>query len=93
MLSKNSIPRIEAVITTAIPMIPINIPRITARPSFFRMPSEMIRMPTPGIKLDRGIGSNIRTAKAKEKPPIILSPSGVKQKSSRGSKNLSALPV
>ena len=60
ILPINSKPRIVKVVDTMIPINPIIIPQINATPSLLNKPSDIINIPTPGIKFERGIGSKIK---------------------------------
>ena len=74
-----------------IPTTPINIPQITAKPSFCKRPKEIIKIPRPGIKLESGIGITINEEKIIVKNPIILSALWVVIKKRRGFRIISTL--
>lgn len=93
ILAINSKPRIVKVVDTMIPINPIMIPQINATPSLLNKPSDIINIPTPGIKFERGIGSKIKEENIKIKRPITLSPLGQNMNSRRGLRIFSALPV
>lgn len=88
-----STPNKIAEIETTKPTIPTIIPIITNKPSFPSNPKEIINTPSPGIKLESGIGIKTKAEKTKEKNPIILSIKGEIINNKRGLRILSTLRI
>ncbi len=77
----------------AIPAIPINIPIRITRPSLPINPKEIVRTPSPGMKLESGIGSRIKEEKSRIKKPITLSAKLDVMNKKRDLKNLSTFLI
>ena len=75
------------------PLVPTAIPNSTIKPSFPSNPKEMIKIPSPGMKLESGIGKRMKKEKMNAKMPIILSAIGEIMKSRRGLRIFSTLPM
>ena len=68
------LPRIITEAVKTAPTIPTTIPKKIVTPSRLNSPNDIITMPKAGIKLVKGKGIAIDTAKIKEKKPIICVP-------------------
>lgn len=73
------------------PIIPTEIPRIINNPSFPISPKDVINIPNPGIKFERGNGIRIKLENPKRKKPIIFSAIELLISEKRGFKILSIL--
>jgi len=69
---------------TVMPKMPTVIPSSTTKPSLPKSPKEVIKMPSPGMKLESGIGSKMNEEKSREKNPIKRSAVLVVMKARRG---------
>ena len=63
----------EIMIEIKIPKKPTKMPKIITNPSLPSNPKEIIKIPNPGIKFDKGMGIITNPAKIKINAPIILS--------------------
>ena len=85
----NSIPKKIASAETPTPKQPTVMPRIITKPSLDNIPNEAIRIPSPGMQLERGIGNKIKLEKNNIKNPVMRSARGLVMNKQRGFKNLS----
>jgi hypothetical protein len=69
------------------------IPAIITKPSFPIKPKEIINTPSPGMKLERGIGIKTKLEKISAKNPTIFCACGVIIKERRGRMTRSALRI
>ena len=75
------------------PIVPIQIPMMSNKPSFPKRPNEMINMPNPGKKFDKKTGINTHPANIKMNTPMILSEPGESMNGNRGFNTLSTLLI
>lgn len=93
MRAINSTPKNITAIEIIVPITPTIKPQIITKPSFPSNPNEIINIPSPGIKLEKGIGIITNNENIKIKNPTILSKNCEVINKSLGRNIFSILPI